>query len=411
VASIRKYRTGRGQIRYEVRWRDGSGRGRSQAFHAHADAERRRVDVERRKQLGALYEAPPTLFGEFLDHWLARYEQRVRPSSYARAVSALRSYRGFAGLHLHEVRAGEVEDAVMRVARKAPRQAQIGLALLKQVIEDARDRGQRVDSAIARIKPPKHDEREPRFLAWAEVEALASLCSEGRLVVFAALTGLRQGEVFALREARCELGDPAVVVDAGSYQGQLVPTKTRRGRRRVYLSGLAVEVLREQLRERTTNDLGLVFPSPQGVVWRADNFMSRVFRPAARRAGLDGLTFHDLRHTYASLMILGGADPLVVAEQLGHSDARLVLQRYGHLYPGASRRAVEALDQITSSVGQVWDAADALTESAAEIPLVDEWSVPGSNRRPSACKADALPTELTPRACRSVGEVRRMAGL
>src|SRR5262249_39373903 len=98
---------------------------------------------------------------------------------------------------------------------------------------------------------------------------------------------------------------------------------------------------------------------PSGRMWRKDNFMSRVFRPAAKRARLDGLTFHDLRHTCASLMIAAGADPLEVAAQLGHKDARLVLQRYRHLYPGASERAVQALDRTTGEapVGEGWGSA------------------------------------------------------
>lgn len=133
----------------------------------------------------------------------------------------------------------------------------------------------------------------------------------------------------------------------------------RSGRRSVYLSSLAKQTLREQLVERKTSADGLVFPSPSGRIWQKDNFMSRVFRPAVKRAGLDGLTFHDLRHTFASLMIAGGANPLEVASQLGHKDARLVLQRYGHLYPGASERAAHRLEAVTSSavVGEAWGGA------------------------------------------------------
>ena len=56
------------------------------------------------------------------------------------------------------------------------------------------------------------------------------------------------------------------------------------------------------------------------------------------------MIFHDLRHTYASLLIAANVQPMVVAEQLGHTDARLVLQRYGHLYPGAAAQAAMALD-------------------------------------------------------------------
>jgi hypothetical protein len=105
-------------------------------------------------------------------------------------------------------------------------------------------------------------------------------------------------------------------------------------------------------------------------MWRKDNFMARVFRPAVRRAELDGLTFHDLRHTYASLMVAAGASPHVIAEQLGHRDARLVLQRYGHLYPGASRQAAIDLDLYlrAASVGQTWGGGGYMIEPSEKSP-------------------------------------------
>jgi len=218
------------------------------------------------------------------------------------------------------------------------------LALLKQILKSARERGQTVDGAVFEIRPPKHEERDPRFLTWAEVEELGSWCSEGRLVVFAALSGMREVELFALRAESVDLEGGAVVVDSSAYKGLASRTKTRSGRRRVYLSSVAKQTLREQLLARRPSPVDVVFPSPSGRIWQKDNFMARVFRPAVRRAGLEGLTFHDLRHTCASLMIAAGANPLEVAAQLGHKDARLVLHRYGHLYPGASARAAQRLD-------------------------------------------------------------------
>ena len=92
--------------------------------------------------------------------------------------------------------------------------------------------------------------------------------------------------------------------------------------------------------------------------------MERVFRTAALRAGLgerdqeghySGVTFHDLRHTFASLMIAAGANPLQIAEALGHTDrngqpdATLVWRRYGHLYPGSSKQAATALGRYVTA--------------------------------------------------------------
>jgi integrase len=73
--------------------------------------------------------------------------------------------------------------------------------------------------------------------------------------------------------------------------------------------------------------------------------MARVFKPAARHAGMPELTFHDLRHTGASLMVAAGCHVKVIAERMGHSDGgTLVLRRYGHLYRGAGRQAAIALE-------------------------------------------------------------------
>jgi integrase len=359
VASIRRYLTSGGERRWEVRWRDPRGRERCKTFNREGDAKRYRVDVERRQQLGPLYDARPELLGDFERGWFDRYQQTVRPATFDRSQQARRHLREFEALYVQQVTAQEVEDRIVSVAKTAPRQAQIALALMKQILLSARERGQIVDEAVFRIRPPKHEEREARFLTWAQVEQLASVCSEGRLIVFAALTGLRQGEVFALRDANVDLADSALVVDSSAYKGRAARTKTRSGRRRVYLSSVGRQTVQEQLLARQPNPQGLVFPAPSGCIWQKDNFMSRVFRPAVRRAELDGLTFHDLRHTCASLMIAAGANPLEVASQLGHKDARLVLQRYGHLYPGASARAAQRLDAVTSGVGvgEAWGEA------------------------------------------------------
>jgi hypothetical protein len=109
-------------------------------------------------------------------------------------------------------------------------------------------------------------------------------------------------------------------------------------------------------------------------MWRKDNFMTHVFRPAVRRAELDGLTFHDLRHTYASLMVAAGTSPHVIAEQLGHRDARLVLQRYGHLYPGASRQAALDLDLYleATNVGHTWGGGGSPDEPSEEGPANED---------------------------------------
>jgi integrase len=119
-------------------------------------------------------------------------------------------------------------------------------------------------------------------------------------------------------------------------------------RRRVDLSATAVRVLRRQLLARKPNELHLVFPSTEGHILNDDNFRHRVFAPAVRRSKLTGFRFHDLRHTYAALMVAVGAHPKYLQAQMGHSSIHVTLDLYGHLFPDANRGVLDALDELTA---------------------------------------------------------------
>jgi integrase len=94
---------------------------------------------------------------------------------------------------------------------------------------------------------------------------------------------------------------------------------------------------------------GLPLSCARGAVWRKDNFMARIFRPAVWRTGLQPLRFHDLRHTYAALMVAAGAHPKLLQAQLGYTSIDVTLNTYGHLFPDAFNDVGEALDGIVRS--------------------------------------------------------------
>src|SRR6187551_1952273 len=367
MASIHRYTTSKGEVRHAVHWRDGAVKQRSKAFSRRKDAERFRVEQDRARQLGRLYEAPRERFGDFLAGWLVRYERRVRPSTFERESQSLRRFKVFSRLYVEEMTAARVEEVVMT---GGTRQGQIALRLIKRVLLDARARGQRVHEPVFEIEPPRHEMRDPRFLTWAEVEELASYCREHRLIVVAALSGLRRGELFALAASNVDLEGSAITVAVTGDGGKVGRPKSGKVRR-VHVEPRVVELLAEQIRERVPNAGDLVFPSPRGEMWGGNNFRARVFNPAKCRAELDEMIFHDLRHTYASLLIAANVQPMVVAEQLGHTDARLVLQRYGHLYPGAAAQAAMALDLYlkAATVGQAFGADNGDEIEAPETPM------------------------------------------
>jgi integrase len=370
VASIRTYTTGRGERRYEVRFRDGGHRERSRVFSTHRDARAFKLDVERRAQAGTLYLAAPERFGDLASAWLERYQVgtagRVRPRP--RSVRAVEECMGhlapLAALPVDRVRRQVVEDLIAPLAARAPRRAEMTLALIKRILRDAEERGQPVDPAAQRVRIARAPEREPTYLTWEEADEVASWMPEHvrRIVPIAILTLLRQGELFGLRDADLDLAHGSVAFFAQHQEGERVATKTRSGRRTVDVGPQTIRLLREQQLARLPSTEGHLFPSKAGMPYDPNNFMTRIFKPAARAAGVPELTFHDLRHTGASLMIAAGCHVKVIAEQMGHADGgALVLRRYGHLYRGARRQAAEALEAHVFAppparpVGQAWD--------------------------------------------------------
>jgi integrase len=353
MASIRVYRTSKGERRYAVRFRDPGGRTRARSFSVHRDAQAFKLELERRQQAGLLYQAPPERFRALADAWLERYVigaagcVRPRPRSIAAVEETLRCLRPLDELSVERIRRPLVEDLLADVASHAPRRAEMAFSLLKRILKAAEDRGQQVDRAIYGIRIARADEREPRFLTWDEAEELQSWMPEyiSRIVPVGILTMLRRGEILGLRDRDIDLATGSVAVFSQRQDGQEVRTKTRAGRRTIDVGPQALKLLREQQLARPATADGYLFPSPLGGPFDGDNFFARVFKPAACHAGMPELTFHDLRHTGASLMIAAGCHVKVIAEQMGHSDGgALILRRYGHLYKGARRQAAIALE-------------------------------------------------------------------
>jgi integrase len=79
-----------------------------------------------------------------------------------------------------------------------------------------------------------------------------------------------------------------------------------------------------------------------------NNFYARVFQPLSAKAGLRKIRFHDLRHTFGSLLIQARASLAYVRDQMGHSSIQITVDVYGHLIPGANICFVDQLDRLTS---------------------------------------------------------------
>src|SRR6266508_1993580 len=148
MASINSYRTAKGERRYEVRYRDSAGRNRSRAFSVHKDAQAFRLDVERKRQAGILYQAPPERFREVSQAWLERFvigaagRVRPRPKTIRVAEDCLRYLAPLNDLAVERIRRPLVEDLLADIASHAPRRPERAFSLLNRILKAAEDRGQ-----------------------------------------------------------------------------------------------------------------------------------------------------------------------------------------------------------------------------------------------------------------------------
>jgi integrase len=203
-----------------------------------------------------------------------------------------------------------------------------------------------------RIKLPRPPKDEALFLTAEQVEALASEIDPrySVLIRFAAYTGLRAGELCALRVKNLDLMRKVVhVTESVTLQAPFVygPTKTY-AERKVNLPAFLVDALAEHVAPRAGNPNAFVFESREGKPLVYGTFYSTTFRPAVRSAlpaALAGLRFHDLRHTCAALMVnLAGADAYLVMRRMGHSSITVTYNRYAKLFPERDEEITTGLD-------------------------------------------------------------------
>jgi integrase len=154
--------------------------------------------------------------------------------------------------------------------------------------------------------------------------------------------GLRRGELMALRIEDIELGAGVIHVRRGwdSKAGEIA---TKSGRdRRVPIAGVLRDYLDQHLLS-LGRDKGLVF-GVSAVSPFCDRTLAERAGRAWKRAKLNGITLHECRHTFASLMIAAGVNAKALSTYMGHATISITLDRYGHLMPGSEDEAAGLLD-------------------------------------------------------------------
>jgi integrase len=314
---------------------------------------------------GILYDDENMTVGEYLDVWLkGSVYGSVRRSTYDRDTNLVNNHIKpiLGGLKLKKLNSAQVQSfyrdrlATGLSASTVHKMHDILRRGLAQAVK-----WHLVPRNVAdTVKPPRPAPKEMHALSTNETRTLLEAAHGDpleALYVLAVHTGMRQGELLALRWQDVDLENAIVSVRRTLTRsgGKVVfgEPKTKKSRRTIRLTPQAVEALRshldcqlrdmEILRDRY-RDQGLVFTTDTGAPINPSNLRQRSFAPLLKRAGLPHMRFHDLRHTCATLLLSRGVHPKFVQELLGHATIAITLDTYSHVIPSmgdATARAME----------------------------------------------------------------------
>ena len=217
-------------------------------------------------------------------------------------------------------------------------------AWVKAVLEEAVEQEYLEKNPAAKLKMPATRPICKRYLSQQGVgQLLAVLQGRDRLIVrLLLLCALRPGELFALRRRCVEPG--RLRVEQAVYRGEVGETKTEGSKAYVALPGSLEAELGAWIRQKNIAEGDYIFCSQRGTPIDTHNYLQRVLQPAARQAGITGLTFQALRRTFAT-HVQGLGTVKDAQAQLRHADASTTLNVYAQSIPASVMAAVEALDR------------------------------------------------------------------
>lgn len=318
---------------------------------------------------GVVFDAQNLRLSEYLDRWLKdSVKDTVRISTYQRYEQVIRLHlvpglgrvklKALTPAHVQRFYRDRLDSGLSpstvrkfhNVLHRALRQA-VRWDLIPRNVTEA-------------TEPPKETSEEIHPLSEEEARRLLEAARGDRLealYVLALTTGMREGELLGLKWEDVDLTNGVLRVrrtltrDHGRfYFGE---PKSEKGRRQIDLPEGASKALKAHLDRQMAEmerigdryeDRGLIFTTATGAPINPSNLRQRSLADLLKKAGIRKVRFHDLRHTFATLMLSRNIHPKVVQEMLGHANIAITLDRYSHFLPSMGRDAAVAMDEIFS---------------------------------------------------------------
>jgi len=364
--------------RWEARFRDPLGGQRTKTFDSKADARAFLANVETSVARGTWRDPGRSRakFSRVASEWLASNPAK-RATTYARDATVVRTHLDpvLGDLPVNHIGPQQVQEVIDRMVGRglAPKTIRTDYGVLRAVFSWAVGADLIERSPCRGIRLPEMVRQRRPVVSAEEVEQLvAAVPAEYRAAVLLGAIGLRQGEVFGLRVGAIDFLRRTLTVRAtlNEVEGNFVKGagKTLSSRRTISVPVRILDELSTHLaRMGRTDPEDLVFQAPAGGPVRATNFRNRVYDPALRRAGLDGLSFHRLRHSAGHMLRELGVPLEVIQKRLGHASIRTTADIYGSLPERVDRPVAEKLDEMFRSAQETQSRGAGLNSGGADV--------------------------------------------
>jgi integrase len=359
MASIERRDTSRG-VRYDVRYRDPTGRARTKTLRRRSDADRydRTVEVDKDRGLFVDPKLARSPLADVARAWLESNPGK-RGGSRDRDEQVVSGHivPALGDRPVGSLTPADVQGVVNRWASaRAPRTVRREYAVLRAILNYAVRLDMVGRTPCRGINLPEVKPLRRHIVSAVEVarlaEALGGVGQLGPMVYVAVVEGMRWGEIAGLRVGHLDFAANTLTVRETVVRGRrgtigFGEPKSAAGRRTLAAPGGLMAMLRDHVAEKglaVSDEKALLFTAPGGSFLRYSNWVRRSWYPAAvGRERYEGLSFHDLRRANATGLVAEGVDVKTAQTMLGHSEARLTLDVYAQAVAKLGEAAAEAM--------------------------------------------------------------------
>ena len=358
--AVRKRTYKDGSFRYMLDWYDQNGIRRRETLPDGTTLKAAKETLRKYEEQACkgiyIPESENILFEKVADDWLQYKKPNIRASTWSVTDGHVRNHMtDFYGIQINKITIAKIEKWISdkREAGTHILTLRKILTNLKQIFSYAfRHKYIPVNPMLAleRLKAQGETDttRKMNILNPEQIKALLDAVSTKQkyhtLFMLAIFSGARQGELLGLRWTDILWDSNQISISRTFNNGRFYDAKTSKSIRKIDLGAEMMLALKKWKVACPPNDL--VFPNDEGNPISNKNMMNRHFFPALKKAGIQDIRFHDLRHTYASLKIHQGANIKYIQMQMGHAKATITLDVYAHLLDESNPNSAQELENM-----------------------------------------------------------------